>query len=407
MNKMSTGETDSISSELRRRKSNSGWRTQLPNLLRGGIHDLWNSPPGSIPALDILRSIAILLVFGGHFADSFGASGELLKLPFFYWSWTGVDLFFVLSGILIGGQLWKELKSTGTIHISKFLLRRGFRIWPLYFALLTMLSVEAVLHLRSAGGLTADLFFVSNYFHHQIGGGWSLSTEEQFYILAPVLLVVFSRSPLRRHVWIGPVLLLIASAASRAFSLSMTHENLADLRQRLYFQLHTHCDGLLLGLLISWVQVFAFNRVRTIRVRGAVCIAMILMGIVLYAVSPVVFNFTSLALIFGAAAFLGMTPGLMTRVPDWRIFHLISRLSYGIYLNHFGLLPRLASLYARKGGSTGGPIFWLSAAGSFVACAIFAAVTYQFIEWPFLRLRSRWLKSLSFGDKLAVDVTRP
>src|SRR5215831_18752084 len=78
--------------------------------------------------LDALRAIAVLLVLGRH-------------LPFFpLWirvGWTGVDLFFVLSGFLISGLLFREYKATGGIRIGRFLVRRGFKIYPAYYLFLT------------------------------------------------------------------------------------------------------------------------------------------------------------------------------------------------------------------------------------------------------------------------------
>ena len=108
--------------------------------------------------------------------------------PFVRWGWTGVDLFFVLSGLLIGTQLWRELDRTGDIRVGRFLLRRGLRIWPLYTSLVVSIFGEVVFLGRDGSGLWSDAAYLSNYFHCQIGGSWSLSTEEQFYILAPISL---------------------------------------------------------------------------------------------------------------------------------------------------------------------------------------------------------------------------
>src|SRR5436305_13199738 len=109
---------------------------------RASLHDLTHRPAGNIAALDVLRALAIVLVFSGHFGDEFQAVPKVAHFPVFYWSWTGVDLFFVLSGALIGSQLWKELQRTGHIRIGRFLLRRGFRIWPLYFSLAAFLIAQ-------------------------------------------------------------------------------------------------------------------------------------------------------------------------------------------------------------------------------------------------------------------------
>src|SRR6476660_4237917 len=97
--------------------------------------DLRNPPANQNPALDALRTLAILMVIAGHFPEvgkaQFPKYAHLLDSPVFAFGWTGVDLFFVLSGLLIGRQLWKEHQRTGTVNVFRFIARRGFRIWPL------------------------------------------------------------------------------------------------------------------------------------------------------------------------------------------------------------------------------------------------------------------------------------
>jgi peptidoglycan/LPS O-acetylase OafA/YrhL len=78
--------------------------------------------------LDILRCIAILLVFGRH-GFIYGTWMNV--------GWAGVDLFFVLSGFLISGLLFNEYQKTGEISLKRFYLRRGFKIYPAFWAMLT------------------------------------------------------------------------------------------------------------------------------------------------------------------------------------------------------------------------------------------------------------------------------
>jgi hypothetical protein len=96
-----------------------------PSLLRAGLRDLWIAPSSQIPALDALRTAAILMVIAGHFSElgnaQFVRHAHFFDSSLFLFGWTGVDLFFVLSGFLIGGQLWKELKRSGTINVGKFM----------------------------------------------------------------------------------------------------------------------------------------------------------------------------------------------------------------------------------------------------------------------------------------------
>lgn len=361
--------------------------------LRNGIQDLTHPPARNIANLDILRSLAILLVFSGHFGGEFHASPAFLKLPPIYFGWTGVDLFFVLSGYLIGAQIWKEIQKTGTVELGRFLLRRGLRIWPLYFSFVLLIAAEGILFHRNCSGLWADATFLSDYFHHQVGGGWSLSTEEQFYIFFPLVILALAKIfPFRRAGWLLPVAALALLPLFR--ELTLRHYAalpLAQVRDMMYYPIHTHADGLAAGVLIAWVQTFHPNILGSTTRNVILGLSSMCFGVALYVVNRDVFSFSSLAFIFGGMAILAI--GIAVPWPRFIVltFYLISRLSYGIYLNHFGLLPWLMKALARwQGGSA--PIFLFSYLLSFTACLAFAFLTFLLIEHPFLVLRERWLK---------------
>ena len=139
---------------------------------------LFVPPPGTFPSLDAFRTAAIVLVIGNHLSllGAQLAPSGVWDFVLFRYGWTGVDLFFVLSGFLIGRQLQRELQRTGSVKVPRFLLRRGLRIWPLYFAWVAFLALA----LGKSHGIWPDLVFLSNYVQGQVAGGWSLSTEEQF-----------------------------------------------------------------------------------------------------------------------------------------------------------------------------------------------------------------------------------
>lgn len=92
---------------------------------------------GRLIQLDVLRGLAILLVLGDHYATSVDESrlgaGHLqpLNAAMERFGWSGVDLFFVLSGFLVGGLLFSELKRNVRLDVRRFLVRRAFKIWPL------------------------------------------------------------------------------------------------------------------------------------------------------------------------------------------------------------------------------------------------------------------------------------
>jgi peptidoglycan/LPS O-acetylase OafA/YrhL len=167
-----------------------------------------------MPELDGLRGMAILLVWAGHY---FAVPGEgLTGVLGGYWfrlGWSGVDLFFVLSGFLIGGILL-DVRSSPS-YFKAFYARRFFRIIPLYYAWIAAYILLVILgrhYLAARVGtiegvdlaIFSQLLFLQN-FHDFLGSTisfwwfastWSLAVEEQFYLVAPLCVRYFSRRAL-------------------------------------------------------------------------------------------------------------------------------------------------------------------------------------------------------------------
>lgn len=357
-------------------------------MFRAAFSDLFQQKhQGLIPWLDALRTMAILLVVGEHCLE-LGFTGTPSRV--FYWGWTGVDLFFILSGYLIGRQLWKELKSTHTVNVGRFLLRRGLRIWPLYFATVLAYFVWSICSGQSLRPLLADIFFVSNYFHCRVKGGWSLSTEEQFYIAAPALLFLFR---FVRHrwlilvplIWLGILPLLRYHALENSVS--------GTVSQVIYFPFHLHSDGLAAGLVISWVSIFCSKWWSS--GRGAVWIplAVVATGLGLRILGKDIFSYSALALIYAGFALFGLRVRLANRLTSWRGFFVVSRLSYGTYLNHLALIEALPVSWVRNISSYGeNPLAFCVA---FLAVCLLsmalAFLTFLLIERPGLQWRERLL----------------
>jgi len=133
--------------------------------------------------IDFLRGIAILLVFFRH-KELFSS---LTKM-----GWIGVDLFFVISGFLVSGLLFKEYKRFGSINVKLFLIRRGFKIYPIYYlSYIFYLFFKLKSETFSLKYVLADLFFIQNYvygFGYAYVASWSLAIEEHFYLVLALLL---------------------------------------------------------------------------------------------------------------------------------------------------------------------------------------------------------------------------
>jgi peptidoglycan/LPS O-acetylase OafA/YrhL len=319
----------------------------------------------------------------------FSASVGVRRFPIFRLGWTGVDLFFVLSGFLIGSQLWKELDRNNRIRIGRFLLRRGLRIWPLYYAVVIFIAAQYLFGTKLPG-IWVDFGYVSNMFSGQVSGGWSLSTEEQFYTLTPIVLSLFALKIRPRRMWILPLFAIVALVSARAWVALHSTLPEAALRTVLYFPIYTHADGLAVGMFLAWIAIFKKHWLQSKLFVAVAAGVMLACGLLLYRVSSLLLNFTALGLIYGCLELYGISVLPLPGVLHWRGFYLVSRLSFGLYLNHsavlFAIYPKLADLSER------GPFgFWGAYLLSLLVSLAVAMFTFLSIERPFLRLRARWL----------------
>ena len=213
-----------------------------------------------LPGLDGLRGIAVLAVIIYH-ADISMLMGGFL----------GVDVFFVLSGFLITNLLLEELTRTNTIDRANFYLRRIRRLLPaLFLVLLASVLVSGLFVADAAYQVRRDLpwaitfvlnwsylFFEQSYFVNisrppLLQHLWSLSIEEQFYVIWPLLIIGLYKLPLRR---VTPrqkifVLSLVLALASTAWMIYLSVSNgfpIPNDPSRVYFGTDTHAMGLLIG----------------------------------------------------------------------------------------------------------------------------------------------------------------
>jgi peptidoglycan/LPS O-acetylase OafA/YrhL len=375
---------------------------------KGPLRDLLHRPPNQIPALDALRTLAVALVIIYHvtivYLTNGGQNNVFANFLLVRGGWIGVDLFFVLSGYFIGRQLWGELEKTGSISVRRFLLRRGLRIWPLYYFFLAF--VLLVLGRGGGGQGWSDAVFLTNYIQQGVvRGAWSLCIEEQFYIITPLLMLI----AMPRLVTLGRfraylVGMLILLPLIRALIWWQSTGSLASHDEesvpRLYYPIHTHSDGLIMGLLLSNLETERRAERRAgvdenFFSSGWMVVFAIISGFVLRRIHHEIFNYTSVTLIFGAVVFF-----LLRRRPrwlvflDWGGFYVLSRLSFGMYLNHQYMCDKIVDLgLSNLPFSTRMPGF----CNGMIALVLFAlsiavsVVTFSLVEYPFLQLRERVL----------------
>jgi peptidoglycan/LPS O-acetylase OafA/YrhL len=358
------------------------------------------------PSLDVLRAVAVLLVFCYH------SEGALLVSRF---GWTGVDLFFVLSGFLVSGLLFREWQNSRQVRTGRFLLRRGLKIYPqFYFFIAAMLAVAwARGNMPSPKQVVAELAFVQNYFPGMWSHTWSLGVEEHFYLLLALVIWILARrggvNPFRAlPAWIAGSCALILALRVLTWGL---HPRITDSLN--VFPSHLRIDSLLTGVFISYYHTFHGDDVaRWMRRAGSwlppVSIMLLAPVSFLTREDPfmVTVGFSMVSWGFGILLMSVLYPMKPAAAPS-RAAAAMARLgqvSYTFYLWHAPVLVAgdAFKLYARSHGVSI-PIV-LTLAVTFTGSLGMAVLTTRLIELPVLRWRDR---RLSDGAPVPTVETTP
>ncbi len=360
--------------------------------------------------LDTLRALAILAVMLFHLQGWLSPSFR----PVAQFGWTGVDLFFVLSGFLIGAQLLKAHDRGGAI-LWPFYRRRLFRILPLY---LTVVATYFLWPACREGGPTAPLWqyltFTENVlydasWYHSFSHVWSLCIEEQFYLILPIALILTLRKPsIRRAATI--LLTLVASGiAIRAWVLfhqlrPLGPDEAAGLyMEHIYYPTYSRMDGLLAGLTLALIERFRSRWWRNAARRGHTTLvtgcAVIAISLYLFkdrfdsvtgpaAWGDVIgFPLISVGLALVVSSALSENGILRHKVPGAK---LIATLAFSLYLTHKFVAnvarTSLPALTAQRD--------WKTLATYTVTCFAVAGTLHLLVERPFLALRDRTPQAL-------------
>jgi peptidoglycan/LPS O-acetylase OafA/YrhL len=345
-------------------------------------------------ALDALRGLAILLVLIRHIPGE-PVSGPVRVL--FELGWTGVDLFFVLSGYLISRLLYQELDATGTIKLSRFWLRRGLKIWPSYFAcfgtmVITAAAFELLTGQRSAAAkrLLAslpNLIFIQNYTGYWWPHSWSLAIEEHFYLLLPLLLILLGRKSLRQKL---PLVLFLICCGVLMLRVATYLAGWVEW-QSFYYPTHLRLDALAFGVFLGYVHHYQADRFNSIARRWPLLLAAVpLIGIaVLFplerSVLAVTVGFTVLYLAYGALVIIAAAyPETGKNLGPVRVLAWCGVYSYTIYLAHsaISLIPAFSSDSTAEKLWPTRFLFWSLSIGGGILLS-------HTVERPFLRWRQR------------------
>jgi peptidoglycan/LPS O-acetylase OafA/YrhL len=359
-----------------------------------------------LPELDGLRALAILMVLVSHHFLNVPIAGVS---AFVARGWIGVDLFFVLSGFLIGGILMDARNAENYYRL--FYLRRFLRIVPLYALLvlpgLAILAFGLQSHFaghslgsQSMDGLWLYPFFLQNVATviglgapAYLGPTWSLAVEEQFYLLLPPLVRKFTPKKLL-------VILLLAIGFAplvRCALLYLFHESAA---LATYIMLPCRWDSLLLGVLVAfglrtpgWREMWERNLAKLQAIwwfSFVVAIGFLATSADHLAIPLASVGYTFIDFFFACTLLLAVIHrgGSLNRFLSLPAFKPIAATSYGLYLIQSPMMAvtesicRKAHIPFENPGWSGTAVAMVSLTGTFIA----AAISWKFFESWMIRL---------------------
>ncbi|MBS0632667.1 MAG: acyltransferase [Verrucomicrobia bacterium] len=354
------------------------------------------------PGLDLLRAIAILwvLLFHGwilNLGNPWPAIGRQ--------GWMGVDLFFVLSGYLIGSQLLKSYAQGQVPGWVEFYRRRALRILPVYWVVVALYF--AVPQFREAKGiepawkfLTFTENFLIDYRHNEtFSHAWSLCVEEHFYLVMPILVWALLRRPSWRITVTLAALIMIGGIAARAWVYLHYCDPVkgwgpGKFVELIYYPTYMRLDGLLAGVLLASVRWFrpAWWQAAMARPYWMLTAAVGVLAVAIWAAkgrgdfAGSVFGFPLLA-----AGFALLVAASVSERGFLGKFHvpgaeLIAKVTFSLYLSHKMTWHVLRTYAPGWVDGRGVQAFILYTLGAFAV----GGALYLLVERPFLRLRDRW-----------------
>lgn len=369
------------------------------------------------PALHGLRVLAILSVVQFHVTWIFaGENGIKVEQEFAGWSLSvffGMDLFFILSGFLIGSILLHSLRTSGSQNLRRFYIRRASRTFPPYYLVLTLLAIATPLTAMQLAHLKWEYVYGTNFVSLQrkdilMFWGWSLALEEQFYLTVPLLFFLLgklssdrARVTLLVSLWSSALLIRIV-----LFYAKRPWTDLA-LYEALYFRPHTRFDTLVAGVLLAFVYQRWKDPIRAFLQDPfhRALVALPSLGCMWLLLRPNllgddrvqivhVFGWGTLTSImyFGPLLMLLLGEGPFVKALSHPVFRRIATLGYGVYLMHIPvcdhvIVPMAKALDARHVPMA---VIWpLSLALVMVLSIAIGYVLHVFVEKPSLALRDR------------------
>ena len=366
-----------------------------------------------LQGLDVLRAVAISLVLLFHYPILFAHPDGMGRWTSF--GWTGVDLFFVLSGYLISSQLLAAKARRG-ISLESYFIKRSFRILPLfwltlaaYFLMPAWRETEALAPLWKFLTFTQNLYFDPSH-QRTFSHAWSLCIEEQFYLVLPfILLWVGHRQTLKGTLMVVATLMvlgfgirwvswetLVAPAAARSVT-SQGGSFISEWARWIYYCTQTRLDGLLTGVAVASlfhfreeVKSWCFKRAWYFAVTAvAGLIGAVEFSTPFHTHACALYGYPLISLSYGCLLIAVLSPRFQLPRALFFPFKWLATLSYGIYLTHKMVAHVAQSALIGAGfDGNGYPLLF----ACFAAFVIVGLMLHWLVERPMFAVRDRVLR---------------
>ena len=350
--------------------------------------------------LDFLRGLAVILVLFRHHAFINNTHNA---------GWIGVDLFFVLSGFLVSGLLFREYIQYKKVNAKLFLIRRGFKIYPLfYLAILITVIIELLLGAKiSKRALLSELVFMQNYFPSLWNHTWSLAVEEHFYFSIALLIVILVKTKKLENVKLFTAIFLVTGLMCLCLRIYNSLYVPFDYPTHL-FRSHIRIDSLFFGVVLSYYYAFRkelfvnfFQRNRTV-----FYILSFLLILPVFLFDQKTSFISTIGLTFLYSGFGLLLANFVTdnsinekldKLFSRRLVNYISIVgfcSYAIYLFHM-LVHRYVASHIQT--------LWISFLIFFFGSIFIGRIISKTIEVRILRYRDKWFPKKRQERKIQID----
>ena len=425
---------------------------------QASIRDLFHRPSFHEPVVDGVRALAVLWVLIFHawfFQNPEWTNGHVIPWydsifdnPMFLWlvqGGLGVDMFFVISGFLIGAILLREINRSDGLNMRRFYARRFLRLMPVY--VVAMMAAIFFLDGHNAENAWANLLYVNNFLSIDdqfMGWCWSLAIEEQFYLIAPFFLLFMRKSEYFLQWSAG---LVVLGWGLRIFALEyhdlsvfwdardLGSETWVGRFNHTYDNFYTRFGGLLIGVIAAWIHVNCKSEIKEF-FNGSKMTPLILSFIALtfflfatfldqrhlvdspyiirltwYAMERDIFALSLAILIMSALHSADPIARGLRRLLSAKILYPIAQLSYSAYLMHemvmIWMFPMSSEFFIGTIGLTPNLAFIVNSLLAILITLLSAAILYITVERPCMRFRKHPLMSRIDGTTKQNDDSIP